>query len=70
MDISWILIVGGVALLLISSLGTYLESFDKEKESSYTEEEIALAEFLEKRQAINDTYLSAHAELLRHLKRK
>ncbi|HEL1935217.1 hypothetical protein HCC27_00015 [Streptococcus suis] len=69
MDISWILIVGGVALLLISSLGTYLESFDKEKESSYTEEEIALAEYLEKKQAINGIYLEAVAEILRHQKR-
>lgn len=35
----------------------------------YTEEEITLAEFLEKCQHINEIYLSAHAELLKSLRR-
>ena len=33
----------------------------------YTEEEIELAQFLESRQAINEAFLSAQAELLKEL---
>ncbi|HEM4413993.1 TPA: hypothetical protein U1Y64_001773, partial [Streptococcus suis] len=50
---SWILIISGVVLLFISVLGVYFEALDKENQPSYTEEEIALAEYLEKKQAIN-----------------
>ncbi|HGA1121527.1 TPA: hypothetical protein ACIRFA_001316 [Streptococcus suis] len=42
---------------------------DKENQPSYTEEEITLAEYLEKKQAINGIYLEAIAEILRHQKR-
>ncbi|HEM3438728.1 hypothetical protein [Streptococcus suis] len=66
---SWILIISGVVLLFISVLGAYLEALDKQDRSRYTEEEIALAEYLEKKQAINGIYLEAVAEILRHQKR-
>lgn len=66
---SWILIISGVALLFISVLGAYLEALDKQDRSRYTEEEIALAEYLEKKQAINRIYLEAISEILRHQKR-
>ena len=66
---SWILIISGVALLFISVLGAYFEALDKENQPSYTEEEIELAEYLEKKQAINGIYLEAVAEILRHQKR-
>ena len=66
---SWILIISGVVLLFISVLGVYFEALDKENQPSYTEEEIALAEYLEKKQAINGIYLEAVAEILRHQKR-
>ena len=35
----------------------------------YTEEEIELAQFLEKRQAVNEAFLSAQAELLKELRK-
>ncbi|HEM4047294.1 TPA: hypothetical protein ACGORO_000777 [Streptococcus suis] len=66
---SWILIISGVALLFISALGAYFEALDKENQPSYTEEEIALVEYLEKKQVINGIYLEAVAEILRHQKR-
>ncbi|HEL2684999.1 hypothetical protein ACTMS8_04415 [Streptococcus suis] len=66
---SWILIISGVVLLFISVLGVYFEALDKENQPSYTEEEIALAEYLEKKQAINGIYLEAISEILRHQKR-
>ena len=66
---SWILIISGVVLLFISVLGVYFEALDKENQPSYTEEEIALAEYLEKKQAINGIYLETVAEILRHQKR-
>ena len=66
---SWILIISGVILLFISALEAYFEALDKENQPSYTKEEIALAEYLEKKQAINGLYLEAVAEILRHQKR-
>lgn len=70
MDIhSWILIISGVVLLFISALGAYFEVLDKENQPRYTEEEIALAEYLEKKQVINGIYLEAISEILRHQKR-
>ena len=66
---SWILIISGVVLLFISVLGVYFEALDKENKPSYTEEEIELAEYLEKKQAINGIFLEAVAEILRHQKR-
>ena len=35
----------------------------------YTEEEIELAQFLEKRQAINEAFLSAQVELLKEIQK-
>lgn len=66
---SWILIISGVILLFISALGAYFEALDKENQPCYTEEEIALAEYLEKKQAINGIYLEAISEILHHQKR-
>lgn len=63
--------VAGVIALLV-----YLDSQSKkqpvkEKNKSlppvYTEEEIELAQFLEKRQAVNEAFLSAQTELLKEL---
>ena len=63
--------VAGVIALLV-----YLDSQSKKqpvKEKNenlppvYTEEEIELAQFLEKRQAVNEAFLSAQAELLKEL---
>lgn len=63
--------VAGVIALLV-----YLDSQSKQqpvKEKNknlppvYTEEEIELAQFLEKRQAVNEAFLSAQAELLKEL---
>ena len=65
-------VVGVIALLV------YLDSQSnkqpvKEKNKNlppvYTEEEIELAQFLEKRQAINEAFLSAQAELLKELRK-
>ena len=65
--------VAGVIALLI-----YLDSQSKKqpvKEKNenlppvYTEEEIELAQFLESRQAINEAFLSAQAELLKELRK-
>ncbi|MGQ7636276.1 hypothetical protein [Streptococcus suis] len=66
---SWILIISGVVLLFISALGAYLEALDKQDRSRYTEEEIALAEYLDNKQAINGIYLEAISEILHHQKR-
>ncbi|MFH6655639.1 hypothetical protein [Streptococcus suis] len=66
---SWILIISGVVLLFISVLGAYLEALDKQDRSRYTEEEIALAEYLDNKQAINGIYLEAISEILHHQKR-
>lgn len=35
----------------------------------YTEEEIALAQFLEQKQALNEAYLSAQADLLKEFRK-
>ena len=65
--------VAGVIALLV-----YLDSQSKKqpvKEKNenlppvYTEEEIELAQFLESRQAINEAFLSAQAELLKELRK-
>ena len=62
----------------IIALLVYLDSQSKKqpvKEKNknlppvYTEEEIELAQFLENRQAINEAYLSAQAELLKELRK-
>ena len=65
--------VAGVIALLV-----YLDSQSKKqpvKEKNknllpvYTEEEIELAQFLESRQAVNEAFLSAQAELLKELRK-
>ena len=65
--------VAGVIAFLV-----YLDSQSKKqpvKEKNenlppvYTEEEIELAQFLESRQAINEAFLSAQAELLKELRK-
>ena len=65
--------VAGVIALLV-----YLDSQSKKqpvKEQNknlppvYTEEEIELAQFLESRQAVNEAFLSAQAELLKELRK-
>lgn len=65
--------VAGVIALLV-----YLDSQSKKqpvKEKNknlspiYTEEEIELAQFLEKRQAVNEAFLSAQVELLKELRK-
>lgn len=65
--------VTGVIALLV-----YLDSQSKKqpvKEKNknlspiYTEEEIELAQFLEKRQAVNEAFLSAQVELLKELRK-
>lgn len=65
-------VVGVIALLV------YLDSQSnkqpvKEKNKNlppvYTEEEIEIAQFLEKRQAVNEAFLSAQAELLKELRK-
>lgn len=62
----------------VISLLVYLDSQSKKqpvKEKNknlppvYTEEEIELAQFLEKRQAVNEAFLSAQAELLKELRK-
>ena len=66
--------LGFVAIALL----VYLDSQSKKqpvKEKNknlppvYTEEEIELAQFLESRQAINEAFLSAQAELLKELRK-
>ena len=65
--------LAGIIALLV-----YLDSQSKKqpvKEKNenlppvYTEEEIELAQFLESRQAINEVFLSAQAELLKELRK-
>ena len=65
--------MAGVIALLV-----YLDSQSKKqpvKEKNkklppvYTEEEIELAQFLESRQAVNEAFLSAQAELLKELRK-
>lgn len=63
----WLVLGCGLSLVAMFILD-WLEEILKYKKT-YTDEEIALAEFLEKKQEINDLYLQAHTELLRHLRR-
>ena len=65
--------LAGIIALLV-----YLDSQSKKqpvKEKNenlppvYTEEEIELAQFLESRQAVNEAFLSAQAELLKELRK-
>ncbi|HEL1761950.1 TPA: hypothetical protein TXT63_001630 [Streptococcus suis] len=65
----------GASLLALCLLGAYLEYSDKDQEMEeveaglvYSEEEIALANFLQDKQAVNEAYLSAQAQLLKQLR--
>lgn len=60
----WLALALGLSLI-IGFLWDWLEEESEEPSVDYTPEELALAEFLEKKQAINDIYLKANAELLR-----
>lgn len=58
-----------LGLLVIAAIWDCLEEISEQEKTTYTTEEIALAEYLEKKQAINGIYLEAIAEILRHQKR-
>ncbi|MBY5026023.1 hypothetical protein [Streptococcus suis] len=64
----WIALVCGVLAVLLL-LWDWLEEDSSGCSSNYSPEEQALAEYLEKKQAINEVYLKAHAELLKSYKR-
>ncbi|CYW25300.1 TPA: hypothetical protein ACIRHY_001960 [Streptococcus suis] len=66
----------GASLLALCLLGAYLEYSDKDQEMEeveaepvYSEEDIALANFLQDKQAVNEAYLSAQAQLLKQLRK-
>ena len=65
--------VAGVIALLVYLDSQSKKQLVKEKNKNlppvYTEEEIELAQFLEKRQAVNEAFLSAQAELLKELRK-
>ena len=65
--------VAGVIALLVYLDSQSKKQHVKEKNKNllpvYTEEEIELAQFLEKRQAVNEAFLSAQAELLKELRK-
>ena len=65
--------VAGVIALLVYLDSQSKKQTVKEKNKNlppvYTEEEIELAQFLEKRQAVNEAFLSAQAELLKELRK-
>ena len=58
-----------LGLLVIVIIWDCLEEISEQEKTTYTTEEIELAEYLEKKQAINGIYLEAVAEILRHQKR-
>lgn len=58
-----------LGLLVIVAIWDCLEEILEQEKTTYTTEEIELAEYLEKKQAINGIYLEAVAEILRHQKR-
>lgn len=65
--------VAGVIALLVYLDSQSKKQHVKEKNKNllpvYTEEEIELAQFLEKRQAVNEAFLSTQAELLKELRK-
>ena len=65
--------VAGVIALLVyldsQSKKQPVEEKNKNLPPVYTEEEIELAQFLEKRQAVNEAFLSAQAEILKELRK-
>ncbi|HEL2417095.1 TPA: hypothetical protein ACIRLU_001547 [Streptococcus suis] len=60
----WLILACGILAILL-----LLWDLLEEDSSDYTPEEQALAEYLEKKQTINEIYLKAHAELLKFYKR-
>ena len=65
-------VAGVIALLVYLDSQSKKQPF-KEKNKNlppvYTEEEMELAQFLESRQAVNEAFLSAQAELLKELRK-
>lgn len=65
--------VAGVIALLVYLDSQSKKQTVKEKNKNlppvYTEEEIELAQFLESKQAVNEAFLSAQAELLKELRK-
>lgn len=66
----------GASLLALCLLGAYLEYSDKDQEMEeveaepvHSEEDTALANFLQDKQAVNEAYLSAQAQLLKQLRK-
>lgn len=64
----------GASILALCLFGAYLEYIDKDQETKeveakpvYSEEEIALANFLQDKQAVNEAYLAAQNQLLKQL---
>lgn len=68
--------LGFITGVIISAVYAFSKTTKKEKVNPaprklppvYTDEEIALAQFLEDRQAINEAFLSAQAELLKEFR--
>lgn len=68
--------LGFITGVIISAVYTFSKTTKKQKVNPtlrklppvYTDEEIALAQFLEERQAINEAFLSAQAELLKEFR--
>jgi hypothetical protein len=66
----------GASILALCLFGAYLEYIDKDQETKeveaelvYSEEEIALANFLQDKQAVNEAYLAAQNQLLKQLRK-
>lgn len=66
----------GASILALCLLGIYLEFTDKDQKTEevevepiYSEEDIALANFLQDKQAVNEAYLSAQTQLLKQLRK-
>ena len=66
----------GASILALCLFGAYLEYVDKDQDAKevdaepvYSEEEIALANFLQDKQAVNEAYLSAQVQLLKQLRK-
>ncbi|EPX04605.1 hypothetical protein ACXZ83_00730 [Streptococcus agalactiae] len=60
----------GIGLVILAEILSYRKKQKVKMEvESYTEEELALADFLEKRQAINEAYLATESKLRNILQR-
>ncbi|MGT2811900.1 hypothetical protein [Streptococcus minor] len=65
----WFSLAWGVLAVLLFLWDCLEEDSSDRSSNYYSPEEQALAEYLEKKQAINEIYLKAHAELLKSYKR-